>query len=76
MASDRKERFAVEIAERLSSLAQRDGFRKIILVAPPLVLGELRKHFEKDVTDRVVAEVPKTLTNHPVADIERILLAA
>ena len=71
-----KERFAVEIAEKLSLLALRDSFRKIVLVAPPLVLGELRKHFGKDIADRVAAEVPKTLTNHPVADIERILLTA
>lgn len=71
-----KERFATEIAERLSMLAQRDRFQKIILVAPPLVLGELRKHFAKDVLDRIAAEVPKTLTNHPVAEIEKILQAS
>lgn len=71
-----KERFAVEIAERLYKLAHSGAFDKIILVAPPVVLGEMRKQFHKEVSGRIVGEVPKTLTNHPVAEIEKLLLAA
>ena len=47
-----------------------------MLVAPPLVLGELRKKLHQEVSDKVVGEIPKTLTNHAVSDIEKILLAA
>ncbi len=68
-----KERFADEIAERLYQLAHRGRFEKIILVAPPLVLGELRKVLHKEVEARVAAEVSKTLTNHTVWDIEKVL---
>jgi protein required for attachment to host cells len=71
-----KERFADEIAERLYRMAHRGDFKEIVLIAPPLVLGEMRRKLHKEVTDRILAEVPKTLTNHPVPEIERILQEA
>jgi len=42
-------------------------------VAPPKVLGELRQKLHKEVASRVVGEVHKTLTGHPVDQIERIV---
>lgn len=71
-----KQRFADEIAERLYKFAHADAFRQIILIAPPLVLGELRKKLHKEVDERICAELPKTLTNHSVPDIESMLLSA
>jgi protein required for attachment to host cells len=68
-----KERFAKEIAERLYKAAHRGDYRRLVIVAPPLVMGEMRKELHKEVEDRVVGEVSKTLTNHTVAEIERIL---
>lgn len=71
-----KERFADEIAERLYKLAHRGEFDKVVLVAPPVVLGEMRRKLHKEVEDKVVGEIAKTLTNHSVGEIEKILLAA
>lgn len=71
-----KERFAEEIAERLYKLAHRGEFEEIVLVAPPQVLGEMRKKLHKEVADKVKAEIAKTLTNQPVWDIEQVLKAA
>ena len=71
-----KERFADEIAERLYKLAHRGEFEEIVLVAPPRVLGEMRKKLHKEVAQKVKAEVAKTLTNQPVWDIEQVLKAA
>jgi protein required for attachment to host cells len=71
-----KVRFADEIADRLYTMAHRGDFREIVLIAPPLVLGELRKKLHQEVSEKVVGEIPKTLTNHAVYDIEKILLAA
>lgn len=68
-----KERFAEEIAARLYQFAHKSQFEKIILVAPPQVLGTLRKALHKEVAERVVDEVAKTLTNHTMWDIEKIL---
>ncbi|UDL88320.1 host attachment family protein [Mesorhizobium sp. PAMC28654] len=71
-----KERFAEEIAGRLYKLAHKGVFDQIVLVAPPLVLGAMRKKLHKEVTDKVTAEIPKTLTNHAIFDIETLLQAA
>lgn len=71
-----KERFADEIAARLYKLAHRGEFSDIVLVAPPLVLGTMRKKLHKEVGDKVTAEIPKTLTNHALFEIEALLKAA
>ncbi len=71
-----KEKFAEEIAARLYRMAHRGDYEKLILVAPPLVLGALRKQLHGEVERRVTGELPKTLTNHPLYEIEKILLAA
>lgn len=71
-----KERFADDIAERLYRFAHEGRIDSLVLVAPPRVLGEMRKKLHKEVTDRLRAEIPKTLTNQPVWDIEAVLKAA
>jgi protein required for attachment to host cells len=68
-----KERFADEIAQRLYMMAHRGDFEHIFLVAPPQVLGEMRKKLHKEVEARVAGEAPKTLTGHPVSEIEKVL---
>nr|WP_027060228.1 host attachment family protein [Mesorhizobium loti] len=71
-----KERFADEIAARLYKLAHSGEFNDIVLVAPPLVLGTMRKKLHKEVQNKVTAEIPKTLTNHALFEIEALLKAA
>lgn len=70
-----KERFAKEISERLYKYAHAKRFKSLVLVAPPVVLGDLRKELHQEVTDRIVAEIAKDLTGHPVDKIESLLLA-
>ena len=70
-----KERFADELAAELYKRAHRREFDRIVLVAPPAILGELRSELHQEVRDRIVGEIPKTLTNHPVDEIERIVKA-
>jgi protein required for attachment to host cells len=71
-----KERFADEIAGRLYKYAHRGDFDHVVLVAPPVVLGEMRKKLHKEVEERVAAEIPKTLTNRPLDEIEKALQQA
>ncbi|TIQ38400.1 MAG: host attachment protein [Mesorhizobium sp.] len=71
-----KERFADDIADRLYKLAHRGQFEEIVLIAPPRVLGEMRQKLHKEVCEKVQAEIPKTLTNHTIFEIEGLLLAA
>lgn len=68
-----KERFAAEIAERLYKLAHRGAFDELVLIAPPQVLGEMRQKLHKEVSEKVEAEIPKTLTRHTISDIESLL---
>lgn len=70
-----EERFAKDAAELLYRYAHQNRFKQIVLCAAPRVLGELRKELHPEVSSRVIGEVPKTLTNHPVDQIERILNA-
>jgi len=65
-----EERFAVEVADALYRLAHANHFQRLIVVAPPEVLGTLRKAFHKEVRDRLEAEVPKELASHSVKDIK------
>lgn len=69
-----KERFADHLAELLYERAYKGQFERIVLVAAPKVLAELRDKMHVEVTSRVVGEVPKTLTNHPIEDIEKVLM--
>ena len=70
-----KDRFAHETADMLKRWALRNDYEQLVIVAPPKTLGELRKHYHKEVEKRLVAEVPKDLTNLPIEEIERILKA-
>ena len=71
-----KEHFAREIADLLYRLAHRGTFEHLAVIAPPQVLGEMRKQFHKEVAARVVTEIPKTLTNHSLFEIEKLLKAS
>jgi len=71
-----EDRFAAEVAEMLRKRALARKFDKLIVVAPPRTLGELRKHYHKEVETRLVQELAKDLTNHPMSDIEAALKAA
>lgn len=68
-------RFAVETAALLKRGAMDGDYEKLIVIAPPKTLGELRKHYHKEVANRLLAEIPKDLTGHPVAEIEKIIAA-
>jgi len=68
-----KERFAADLAEKLEEEAHKGSFKHLVIVASPQVLGVLREEMHKEVADKVVAEVPKTLTNHPVREIEKLV---
>lgn len=71
-----EDRFAGEVAELLKKRALEHQMSALVVVAPPRTLGELRKHYHKEVEKALLGEVAKDLTGHPVAEIERLLKAA
>jgi protein required for attachment to host cells len=68
-----EQRFAAEAADLLKRRALANEYGKLIIVAPPAALGEMRKHYHKEVERRLIGELAKDLTNHPVPEIERII---
>jgi protein required for attachment to host cells len=68
-----KHRFAKEIAEALYTAAHRGRYSKLVIAAPPMTMGDIRKALHKEVSEKVVAEISKDLTNMPKDEIERAL---
>jgi protein required for attachment to host cells len=65
--------FAHALAGWLEKAAQEDAFDRMVLVAPPHILGDLRKTMDKEVHTRIVAEVNKELTKHDEASLRKEL---
>ena len=70
-----EDRFAAETAAMLKARALAGEYDRLVVVAPPRTLGALRKHYHPEVVQRLVGEVAKDLTGHPVPDIARTLTA-
>lgn len=68
-----EDRFAAETAEMLKKRALRNEFSQLIVVAPPRALGELRKHYHKEVEARIIGEIAKDFANRPTDEIEQLI---
>ncbi len=71
-----EDRFAAQTADLLKARALSNDFETLIIVAPPRTLGELRKHYHKEVENRLAGEIDKDLTRHTLPEIEQALIAA
>ena len=67
-------RFVERVSAALERLVRDRRVPALVIVAPPRTLADLRRDLHVDVKKRVVAEVDKDLTNHPVSEIETHLL--
>ena len=65
--------FAKQLAHRLNHGALTNAYAHLVLVADPTTLGRMRPLLHKEVQQRLLLEVPKTLTNSPLPDIEAAL---
>ena len=57
--------FLQSLAERLEKEAMADAYDRLILIAPPRALGDLRPFLSKPVKNRVHDEIAKDLTQLP-----------
>lgn len=62
---------AASAAALAQAVQDQDG--KVVVVAPPATLSVLRRHYDRATQDRLVAEIEKDMTGHPVADITRLV---
>ncbi|MBD9572991.1 host attachment protein [Ensifer adhaerens] len=65
-----EDRFVSSLARRMSSLAHEKKMTILVLVAPPRVLGQLRRQLDTHTRSVVSAELAKDLVKFDVADIE------
>ena len=65
--------FAKQLAHELYRRAHRGDFAALVLIADPQTLGQIRPTLHKEVQDRLVFEVGKTLTKASVTEIQQAL---
>ena len=66
-------RFARTVADALEQTVRERKAPALVIVAPPRTLADIRSALHADVAVRVIAEVNKDLTRHPVGEIEKHL---
>lgn len=69
-----EDRWAADAADIVNRMALSNDFEALAILAPPKTMGELRKHWNKTTTRRIVFELTKEMTGRPVADIQDIIL--
>src|SRR5262249_38057742 len=58
------------VAAAIEKHCQAGDMERLVVVAPPKTLAVLREAFGEDVRKRVIEEIPKDLTKHPISEIE------
>jgi protein required for attachment to host cells len=64
-----KETFARDVARELDRGAMEASYHRLILIAPPTTLGDLRAALGEKARRLVIGEIPKDLTQLPEAEI-------
>jgi Protein required for attachment to host cells len=61
------------VADWLNRQVLGHEIEKLVVIADPRSLGEMRRHYHKELEAAIIAEVPKTLTGRPASDIVQSL---
>jgi len=67
-------RFARMVADALERLVRERKVKAVVIAAPPRTLADLRRALHGDVKARIMAELDKDFTKHPVYEIEKRLV--
>lgn len=73
LATQKEQRFAAELGHYLASAAHAGRFGRLIVAAPPSLLGHLRPHLSKEVQDRLLGTLDKELMRLSVHELEEHL---
>lgn len=65
--------FAKQVVERLNHMVVTNQIDELAIIADPSTLGNMRKHYHKMLEQKLVKEVPKTLTSATTAEIAAAL---
>jgi len=70
-----EDQFAVDAAEMLKREVLAGKIDRLIIVAAPRTLGELRKHLHGEVEKRVIGEISKDVAGRPTDEIVAAIAA-
>ncbi len=62
----RERRFVEKLAEVLNEKHEAGKFDRLVIAAAPTALGDIRPALSTQVRDKILAEMPKDLTNVPM----------
>lgn len=68
--------YGAAVAEWLNSKTLSGEIEQLIVIADPRTLGEMRRHYHKELEPRIVAELAKDLTGQSTREIEKAIAAA
>ena len=71
-----EDRFVAEFVTRLTEDAAAGLFDKLVIAAPPVALGVLRKHVRAPLADLIVKEIAADYVKMPVDGITKVIVAA
>ena len=69
----REDNFAAAAAAYLNRQVLSGGIEKLVVIADPRTLGEMRRHFHDALVPKMVGELAKNLSDHDVKAIEAAL---
>ena len=69
-----EDRLAADATALLNKRALSNDYEQLLIIAPSRTLGEMRKHYHKELESRLIGEIAKDLTGHPVPEIEQAIL--
>ena len=61
------------VAEWLNAKAISGDLSDVLIVADPKTLGEMRRHYHKELEKRIIGEIDKTLTGVPLEELEEVI---
>ena len=68
--------FSAGVVEVLNKSVLSGKIENLVIIAAPRALGEMRKHYHKTLSAKLLGEISKVLTGSSVADIESAVEAA
>jgi len=68
--------FAASTAAFLNKLGLDGTIEHLVVVSDPRTLGEMRKHFHRDLRDKIMAEFAKDFSRRPLEDIAALIADA
>lgn len=70
-----EDQFSAGIVQHLNQQALSGKIEKLVIVAAPRALGEMRKHYHKALSSIILGEIAKDLTGHSLSDVEKAIAA-